>query len=273
MSNFTLNLNKPLAFFDLETTGVNIGADRIIEISILKIELDNSKDSKTWRINPGIPIPEFSSRIHGITDEMVKDCPDFKQVAPEIANFLEHCDLAGYNSNKFDVPLLVEEFIRVEVDFDLRNRKLIDVQNIFHFMEPRTLVAAYKFYCGKDHINAHSASADVEATFEVFCSQLEKYKEVQQIDPNGNKYFPVRNDMKAISELSTRTKNVDLAGRIVYNDKGQEVFNFGKYKDKPVTEVFERDSGYYSWMMNGDFPSYTKRIITKIRLEMKGQKK
>jgi DNA polymerase III subunit epsilon len=273
MSEFKLNLTKPIAFFDLETTGVNVGADRIIEISILKIDVSNDRHIKTWRVNPGIPIPEFSSRIHGITDDMVKECPEFKMVAPEIAFFLENCDLAGYNSNKFDVPLLVEEFLRVEVDFDLRNRKLIDVQNIFHFMEPRTLVAAYKFYCNKDHSNAHNAQADVEATFEVFCSQLEKYKEVEKIDADGNKYFPVRNDMKAISELSTRTKNADLAGRIVFNDQGVEVFNFGKYKDKPVVEVFERDPGYYSWIMQGDFPSYTKKIFTKIRLDSKSNRK
>ena len=273
MDNFKLNLTKPLAFFDLETTGVNVGADRIIDISILKVDTQNNRQLKTWRVNPGIPIPEISSRIHGITDEMVKNCPDFRQVAPEIASFLDHCDLAGYNSNKFDVPLLVEEFLRVEIDFDLRNRKLIDVQNIFHFMEPRTLVAAYKFYCGKEHLHAHNAAADVEATFEVFCSQIEKYSEVEHVDAKGNKFFPVRNDMNAISELSTRTKNADLAGRIVYNDKGQEVFNFGKYKDKPVTEVFERDPGYYGWIMQGDFPSYTKKVFTKIRLEMKNQMK
>ena len=272
MNASKLNLHKPLAFFDLETTGVNVGADRIIEISVLRVEIDNSRLSKTWRVNPEIEIPEFASRIHGITNEMVKDCPIFKKVAMDIASFLENCDLAGYNSNKFDVPLLVEEFIRAEVDFDLRNRKLIDVQNIFHYMEPRTLVAAYKFYCGKDHSNAHNAAADVEATFEVFCSQLEKYKEVEHTDANGNKFFPVRNDMTAISELSTRSKNVDLAGRIVYNDLGQEVFNFGKYKDKSVADVFEKDPGYYGWIMQGDFPSYTKKIFTKIRLESKSHK-
>jgi DNA polymerase III subunit epsilon len=272
MSDFKLNLQKPIAFFDLETTGTNVGSDRIVDISILKIDISNQRQHKTWRVNPGIPIPDFSSKVHGITDEMVKDCPPFKLVANEISVFLDHCDLAGYNSNKFDVPLLVEEFMRAEVDFDLHNRKLIDVQNLFHLMEPRSLVAAYKFYCGKEHISAHDAAADVEATFEVFCSQLERYKDVVHEDQKGNKFNPVRNDMQALSELTTRTRNVDLAGRVVYNDKGEEVFNFGKYKDKSVKEVFTKDPGYYGWIMQGDFPSYTKKVITRLRQELRQQK-
>ena len=176
-TNVKLNLSRPIAFFDLETTGINIGSDRIIDISILKIDIQNNRTLKSWRVNPGIPIPEATTKIHGITDEMVKDCPDFKKVAPDIAVFLDQCDLAGYNSNKFDVPLLVEEFLRVDIDFDMRNRRLIDVQNIFHIMEPRNLAAAYKFYCGKEHVNAHYATADVEATLQVFCYQLVRYKD------------------------------------------------------------------------------------------------
>ncbi len=271
MSDFKLNLLKPIAFFDLETTGTNVGSDRIIDISVLKVDVSNQRQNKTWRVNPGIPIPEVSTKVHGITNEMVKDCPPFKFVAYEISTFLENCDLAGYNSNKFDVPLLVEEFMRAEVDFDLHNRKLIDVQNLFHLMEPRSLVAAYKFYCGKDHVGAHDAAADVEATYEVFCSQLERYKDVEQEDQKGNLFKPVRNDMQVISDLTTRTRNVDLAGRVVYNDKGEEIFNFGKYKDKPVKEVFKNDPGYYGWMMQGDFPAYTKKVITRLRLEMRQQ--
>jgi DNA polymerase-3 subunit epsilon len=268
-----LNLTKPIAFFDIETTGLNVGTDKIMEISIIKIDVQNNKTIKTWRINPGIPISAESVRITGITDEMVRDCPDFKKVGPEIAAFLENCDLAGYNSNKFDVPVLVEEFLRSGIDFELKNRRLVDVQNIFHFMEPRTLSAAYKFYCQKEIVNAHSAEADAEATFEVFCSQLEKYKDIQLQTEKGERYFPVQNDIASLSLLTTRSKNVDLAGRIVFNDKNVEVFGFGKYKDKGVKEIFEKDPGYYSWMMQGDFPEYTKKVITRLSLEMMAQKK
>ncbi len=264
-----LNLTRPLAFIDLETTGVNVASDRIVEISILKINTDNSQEVKTMRINPSMPIPDASSRIHKIFDNDVKDCLTFKQAAGQLAGFIGNADIAGYNSNKFDVPLLLEEFLRAEIDFDLANRRLIDVQNIFHYMEPRTLSAAYKFYCNKTIENAHSAEADIKATFEVFIAQLEKYKDTQVEDSKGNLITPVKNDMQLLSEFTAKTKNADLAGRIVFNEKGVEVFAFGKHKDKSVTEVFEKEPSYYNWMMNGDFPLYTKKIITQIRLRMK----
>lgn len=264
-----LNLKKPLAFIDLETTGVNVASDRIVEICILKVNTDSTTEIKTMRINPGIPIPLSSSLIHKIYDQDVKDCSQFKQVAAQIANFIGNSDIAGYNSNKFDVPLLLEEFLRAEVDFDLSNRKLIDVQNIFHIMEPRTLSAAYKFYCGKSIENAHSAEADIKATYEVFLAQIEKYENTQVDDGKGNLITPVKNDMTVLSELSAKSKFADLAGRIIYNENGVEVFAFGKHKDKPVTEIFEKEPSYYNWMMNGDFPLYTKKVITQIRLKMK----
>ncbi len=264
-----LNLTKPLAFFDLETTGINVGSDRIVEISIMRVNPDNSTDILTKKVNPTIPIPEFNSKIHGIYDKDVIGCPTFKELAPQLAQFLINCDLAGFNSNKFDVPMLVEEFLRAEIDFDLKNRKLIDVQNIFHLMEPRNLSAAYKFYCDKPLENAHTAEADTIATYEIFKAQLERYQNVEQVDEKGNVFKPVKNDMAVLSELTARTKNADLAGRIAFNDKGQEVFNFGKHKDKPVREVFEKEPSYYNWMMQGDFPLYTKKIITQIRLSMK----
>lgn len=264
-----LNLNKPLAFFDLETTGVNVGSDRIVEISIVRVNIDNSTDILTKKVNPTIPIPLCTSKIHGIYDKDVIDCPKFKELAPQLYQFLNNCDLAGFNSNKFDVPVLVEEFLRADIDFDLKNRKLIDVQNIFHFMEPRNLTAAYKFYCDKPLENAHSAEADTIATYEIFKAQLERYQNTELTDEKGNKFIPVKNDMNVLSNLTARTKNVDLAGRIVYNDNNIEVFNFGKHKDKSVKEVFKKEPSYYSWMMQGDFPLYTKKIITQIRLSMK----
>jgi DNA polymerase-3 subunit epsilon len=264
-----LNLTKPLAFFDLETTGINVGSDRIVEISIVRVNLDNSTDILTKKVNPTIPIPEFSSKIHGIYDKDIADAPTFKQLAPQLSQFLINCDLAGFNSNKFDVPVLVEEFLRADLDFDLKNRKLIDVQNIFHIMEPRNLSAAYRFYCDRTLENAHSAEADTVATYEIFKAQLARYEGVEQVDDKGNRFTPVKNDMGILSELTARNKNADLAGRVVFNDKGQEVFNFGKHKDKPVKEVFEKEPSYYNWMMQGDFPLYTKKIITQIRLSMK----
>ncbi len=267
-----LHLTKPIVFFDLETTGINVGTDRIVEISLIKIQPDNSREVKTHRINPGIPIPAEASKIHKIVDQDVADCPLFKDIAANLALFLENCDLAGYNSNKFDIPLLVEEFLRAEVDFDLKNRRLVDVQNIFHIMEPRNLSAAYKFYCSKTLEHAHSAEADATATFEIFLAQLARYEQVEIEDSSGKLYAPVKNDIAALSQLSARTKNVDLAGRIVYNEKGVEVFAFGKHKDKPVMEVFTKEPSYYSWMMNGDFPLYTKKIITQIRLKMMSSK-
>lgn len=248
-----LNLTRPIAFFDLETTGVNVASDRIVEISILKVNPDGSKDIKTKKINPTIPIPPQSSAIHGIHDEDVKDCPTFKSIAHELNTFLEGCDLAGYNSNKFDIPLLAEEFLRAGIDFEMKGRKCVDVQNIFHKKEQRTLSAAYKFYCKKDLENAHSAEADIIATQEILEAQLDKYSDLQ-------------NNTTFLHEFSMQNSSVDLAGRIVYNKEGVEVFNFGKHTGKPVETIFKTEPSYYQWMMNGDFPLYTKKIITQIRL-------
>lgn len=250
----SLNLKKPIVFFDLETTGVDVAKDRIVEISIMKIHPDGKKEVKTRRVNPEMPIPKESSEIHGIYDEDVKDEPTFRALAKSLAQFIGNSDLAGFNSNKFDVPLLVEEFLRVGVDFDLENRKLVDVQNIFHKMEQRTLVAAYKFYCDKELTNAHSAEADIKATYEVLEAQIEKYDELE-------------NDVSFLAEFSQRNRNVDLMGRIVLNDEGVEVFNFGKHKGKAVTEILEKQPSYYAWMMDGDFPLYTKKVLTAIKLK------
>jgi len=248
-----LNLANPLVFFDLETTGININKDRIIEISILKVSPNGDEECKTRRINPGIPIPPESTLIHGIKDEDVKDCPKFKEVAKSLATLIEGCDLAGFNSNRFDIPLLAEEFLRADVDIDLNKRKFIDVQTIFHKMEQRTLGAAYKFYCNKELDNAHSAEHDTKATYEVLKAQLDRYPDLQ-------------NDIKFLSEFSSFTNNVDFAGRMIYNEKGEEVINFGKYKGKLVTDVLNTDPSYYSWIMNGDFPLNTKKTLTEIRL-------
>lgn len=261
-----LNLRRPLAFFDLETTGVNVASDRIVEIAILKINPDGSKETKTKRLNPTIPIPKQASEIHGIYDEDVKDEPTFKAIAKSLVQFLADCDLAGYNSNKFDIPVLVEEFLRAEVDFDIKGRQFIDIQNIFHQMEQRTLKAAYKFYCGKEIVNAHNAEADINATFEVFLAQLQKYENVEFEDKKGQKTIPVINDIKALHEFTNLNKNADMAGRIIYNELGVEILNFGKHMGKPVEEVFKSEPSYYDWMMKGDFPLYTKKIITAIRL-------
>ena len=248
-----LNLKNPIVFFDLETTGVNIATDRIVEISYLKVYPNGKEECKTLRINPGIPIPPESTAVHGISDADVANCPTFKEVAKTIAREIEGCDLAGYNSNRFDIPLLVEELLRAGVDIDLSKRKMIDVQTIFHKMEQRTLSAAYKFYCDKDLNDAHTAEADTRATYEVLKSQLDRYENLP-------------NDVAALAEFSTHNKNVDFAGRIVYNDKGEEVFNLGKYKGRSVAEVFKTDIGYYGWMMQGDFTLNTKNVITSIKL-------
>lgn len=253
-----LKLSRPLAFFDLETTGTNIASDRIVEISVVKILSDGGKEIKTKLINPTIPIPIESSAVHGITDKDVADKPTFKEVAKEFANFIEGCDLAGYNSNKFDIPLIAEEFLRADVDFDVSKRNLVDVQNIFHKMEQRTLSAAYSFYCDKTLDNAHSAEADTIATYEILEAQVERYDEL-------------KNDVKFLAEFSQFTNNVDLLGRIVFNEEGVEVFNFGKHKGKPVVDVLQNDPGYYGWMMNGDFPLYTKKVLTAIRLKTLNQ--
>lgn len=248
-----LNLKNPLVVFDLETTGIDIVKDRIIEISYVKVFPNEKEESKTMRINPGMPIPPASTAIHGITDDDVKDCPLFKNVAKQLAAQIEGCDLAGYNSNRFDIPLLVEEFLRAGVDIDLTRRKFIDVQTIFYKMEQRTLAAAYKFYCQKSLENPHAAAADTMATYEVLKAQLDRYPEL-------------KNDVTFLSEFSSFTNNVDFAGRMVYNEKNQEVFNFGKYKGRLVEEVLKQEPAYYSWMMNGDFPLNTKQKLTEIKL-------
>lgn len=245
-----LQLKKPIAFIDLETTGINLGTDRIVEIAIVKILPDGSRIQKRKLVNPGVPIPESASEVHGITDEMVKDAPTFKQLAQELKQILDGCDLAGYNSNRFDIPLLMEEFLRVDVEFDMKNRKLLDVQKIFHLMEQRTLAAAYKFYCNKTLDNAHSAEADASATYEVFLSQLERYPD---LGATLDSVFKVIGDEEI----------VDFARRFVL-DKGVEVFNFGKYKGRPVADVLRSEPQYYDWMMKGDFPMHTKQKLTEI---------
>ena len=267
-----LNLKRPLAFFDLETTGVNIASDRIVEISILKAMHDGTEQIKTLRINPGIPIPLESSLVHGIYDEDIKNEPPFKQVAEELARFMDDSDLAGYNSNKFDIPMLMEEFIRAGVNFDLENRRFVDVQNIFHQMEQRTLRAAYQFYCGKAIENAHSAEADIKATYEVLLGQLAKYENVEWEDKKGNKSIPVKNDVDALHAFTNLSRPVDFAGRMVYNEHGVELINFGKHKGKCVEEVFQMEPSYYSWMQKGDFPLYTKRCLEKIWIRWNGKK-
>lgn len=251
-----LNLRRPLVFFDLETTGINITKDRIVELSYIKVLPDGSDVRKTIRVNPGMHIPEQATAVHHITDEDVKDKPLFKEIAKTLAKDFEGCDFAGFNSNRFDIPLLMEEFLRAGVDFDISKRKFIDIQTIFHKMEQRTLTAAYKFYCDKDLDNAHSANADTEATYEVLQAQLDRY-------PN------LENDVDFLSKFSSQSRNVDLAGRIILNDNNVEVFNFGKYKGQPVEEVLKRDSGYFGWMMQGDFPQNTKNVLTNIKLRMK----
>lgn len=261
-----LNLTVPIAFIDLETTGIKVATDRIVEICILRIQEDGTEKIKTWRINPEMPIPKEVIAIHGITDEDVKDCPTFARLAHELNQFLDRCDLAGYNSNHFDIPLLVEEFLRAEVDFDLRGRRLIDVQNIFHKMEPRNLSAAYKFYCEKELIHAHSAEADTVATYEILKAQLDRYQNTLFKDRNGKESVPIVNDMKLLSEFSIQSRNVDLIGHIVFNPQHEEVFNFGKHKGKLVTEIFEKEPSYYDWIMKSEFPLSTKKVLTSIRL-------
>jgi len=248
-----LNLTKPLIVFDLETTGTNTATDRIVQISMIKILPDGQENKYNYFVNPGIPIPAEATAVHGITDEMVKDKPLFSEIASEIANIINGCDLAGYNSNRFDVPLLAEEFMRAEVDVDFSKMKLVDVQNIFYKKEPRTLVAAYKFYCQQDLENAHSSDADTLATYEVLKAQLELYDDIE-------------NNVDFLSEYTAQKKTVDLAGFIAYDNKGNEIFTFGKYKGRPVEEVLEKDQGYFGWIMKSDFPLYTKKVLTRIKL-------
>lgn len=248
-----LNLKNPLIFFDLETTGVDVSKDRIVEICYIKVFPDGSEKEYSRRINPGMHIPEGASAVHGIYDDDVKDCPLFREVAKEIAADFEGCDLAGFNSNRFDLPMLAEEFLRAQVDIDLTRHHAIDVQVLYHKREPRTLSAAHKFYCGCEFDNAHSALADTRATYEVLKAQLDHYDDMV-------------NDVAALAKESSFTRNVDFAGRFVYDDAGREVFNFGKYKGEPVATVLQRDPGYYGWMMNGDFPLNTKQVLTRIKL-------
>ncbi|MDR1678520.1 MAG: 3'-5' exonuclease [Prevotellaceae bacterium] len=253
-----LNLKNPLIFFDLETTGMDTVKDRIVEISYLKVSPNGMEESKTMRINPGCPIPAEATAVHGITDSDVANAPSFKDVAKTIARDFEGADLAGFNSNRFDVPLLAEEFLRAGVDIDLSRRKFIDVQTIFHKKEQRTLSAACKFYCGKELENAHSASADVQATYEVLKSQLDRYPDLE-------------NSIEFLSEYSAHNRNVDFAGRIVYNAKNEELINFGKYKGQLVSEVLRKDPGYYAWIMDADFALNTKQVFTRLRLQAVGK--
>lgn len=247
-----IRLERPLVFFDLETTGTNILRDRIVEISAVKLLPDGSRLPRTRRLNPEMHIPETASAVHHITDDMVKDEPTFAQIAKSLYEFFDNCDIAGFNSNKFDVPLLIEEFARVGINFDINGRRFIDVQNIFHKMEQRTLVAAYKFYCGKSLDDAHSAQADTMATLEVLESQLDHYPELE-------------NDVKYLSEFSSGGRNLDLAARIVLDDKDVPVFNFGKHKGRPVEEVLKREPSFYNWVMQGEFPKNTKDVLTQLR--------
>jgi len=248
-----LNLTKPICFFDLETTGINISKDRIVEISILKVFPDGMEKQKTWLVNPEMTIPKEVIAIHGITNEKVANEPTFKQIAKEINNMIKDSDLGGFNSNRFDIPLLAEEMLRAELDFDMKNRVSVDVQTIFHKMEQRTLVAAYKFYCNKNLEDAHSAEADTNATFEVLKAQLSKYEDL-------------KNDTNFLADFSSRKKFADFAGFITYNKEGEECFSFGKHKNKSVLDVLEKEPGYFGWLLNADFPLYTKKVLTAIKL-------
>ena len=249
-----LSLKKPIVFFDLETTGVAVAKDRIVEISVFKAFPNGNKESKTWLVNPTIPIPAEATAVHGISNEKVANSPTFKEIAHDVKKMMEGCDLAGYNSNRFDIPLLAEEFLRADVDFDMKKHKSVDVQNIFHKLEQRTLSAAYKFYCNKDLENAHSAEADTMATYEILTAQLDKYQELE-------------NDIDFLAEFSTRgNPSADMAGFIVFNEHKEECFSFGKYKGQTVVSVLESNPGYFSWIQQADFPLYTKKVLTQIKL-------
>jgi DNA polymerase III subunit epsilon len=254
-----LNLKRPIVFIDLETTGINVATDRIVEISMLKIQPGGKEQWFTERVNPEMPIPPKVTAIHGISDSDVANSPTFREIAKNVAAFMEGCDLAGYNAVRFDIPVLAEEFLRVNIDFNFRKRKYVDPQIIFYKKEQRTLAAAYQFYCGKDLKNAHSAEADTAATYEVLKAQLEMYTDLE-------------NDIERLSNFSAFNNNVDFAGRIIADEAGVEIFNFGRYKGKAVEEVFRDDPSYYSWIMNGDFPLYTKRVVTEIKLRSFGNK-
>lgn len=252
---------NPIVFFDLETTGINIVKDRVVEISVLKVMPNGKEEQKTIRVNPGMHIPEEASKVHGIYDEDVKDCPTFKGIAKELTRYIEGCDLGGFNSNRFDIPLLAEEFLRAEVDFDMSKRKFVDVQTIFHKMEQRTLSAAYRFYCDKNLEDAHTAAADTIATYEVLKAQLDRYGD------------QLENNVDFLSKFSSQNRNVDFAGFIVLNDKGEEVFNFGKNKGMSVAKVLREQLGYYDWMLKSEFPLYTKKVLTQIKLRESGHLK
>lgn len=253
-----LNLKKPIAFIDLETTGINVTTDRIVELSVLKISPNGKEEWMTTRVNPEMPIPPKTTAIHGITDEDIANAPTFKEVGKKVAAFLEGCDLAGYNAIKFDIPVLAEEFLRVNIDFNFRKRRYVDVQVIFHKKEQRTLAAAYLFYCRKELEGAHGSKADTAATFEVLKSQLDRYTDLE-------------NDVDKLADFSSFNSNVDFAGRIILDENGVEVFNFGKHKGKPVEKIFIDEPAYYSWMMNGEFPLYTKKVLTEIKLRSFGK--
>ena len=250
-----LKLTKPIVFFDLETTGINIGKDRIVEISLLKIFPNGNKESKTWLVNPEIEIPKEVSAIHGITNEKVVTEPTFKELAETINTMISDSDLAGFNSNRFDIPLLAEEFLRVGIDFDMNTRKAIDVQVIFNKKEQRTLSAGYKFYCDKILEDAHSAEADTNATYEILKAQIERYEDIE-------------NSVAALSAYSTHSKRADFAGFILFNDKEEEIFSFGKYKGRTVEDVFKENPGYNAWIQNADFPLYTKKVLKAIKERM-----
>lgn len=267
-----LNLKRPIAFFDLETTGLNTTTDRIVEISILKINADGKEEQRTWLLNPEMPISAESSEVTGYTDEMVADKPTFKEKAPEIAQFIGNSDLAGYNILKFDLPILVEEFLRVDYDFDIKGREFIDVMNIYMKMEPRTLKGAYRFFCHAELEGAHGAGADTKATYEVLKAMLDRYEGVEYEDGKGNKSQGPVNDMNQLAQFSAHHKNADLSGQIIFDEEGQEVFMFGKHKGERVEDVFRKEPPYYSWIMNNQFPLYTKKVVTAIKLRMGGKK-
>lgn len=260
-----LNLRNPVCFFDLETTGTNITQDRIIEIAVLRIHTNGEQILRSHRLNPTIPIPPEAAAIHGITDQDVKDLPTFKEVAREYARLFEGADLAGFNILRFDLPLLVEEFLRAGVEFDYSRKKIIDAQRIFHLMEKRTLSAAYKFYTGRDLSSAHTAEADTLAAMEVLMAQIKRYENQAVVDSQGRKIGEIKNDLEELARL-TSSEMVDLAGRIIRNEKGEEIFNFGKHKNRRVLDVLRDEPSYYDWMMNGDFAMDTKRKLTEIKL-------
>ncbi|MFV0378399.1 MAG: exonuclease domain-containing protein [Mangrovibacterium sp.] len=264
-----LQLQKPLIFIDLETTGLNIATDRIVEFALIKINPDGSEETNELRINPEMPIPEQASRVHGIYDADVAGAPTFKEVAAGLASFMEGCDFAGFNSNRFDIPLLAEEFLRADVAVELKKRRFVDVQAIFHKMEKRTLAAAYKFYCQKELIDAHSALADTRATLEVLEAQLDMYRDAEFEDLKGKVTKPIQNDVSALSEFSSYDRNADFMGRIVYDEKGVEVFNFGKNKGLSVEKVLREQPGYYGWIMDGEFPLYTKNVVKQVSDRLK----